>query len=97
MEPVFYKGAKCGAVQKYSDLLLIFLLKARRPDMYRERWTGELSGPGGKPLHPEPVDLSRLSDEGVDTMAFLARKAAGEEEATEEENGNGSTEPNANS
>ena len=36
-EPVFYQGEECGAVRKYSDTLLIFLLKGRRPDKYRER------------------------------------------------------------
>lgn len=36
-EPVFYQGAQCGAVRKYSDTLLIFLLKGNRPDKYRER------------------------------------------------------------
>ena len=35
-EPVFYKGVQCGSVTKYSDKLLIFLLKARRPEMYRD-------------------------------------------------------------
>ena len=35
-EPVFYKGAECGVVRKYSDTLLIFLLKARKPQKYRE-------------------------------------------------------------
>jgi len=35
-EPVFYKGDECGYVRKYSDTLLIFLLKARKPDKYRE-------------------------------------------------------------
>ena len=37
-EPVFYKGEVCGEVQKYSDTLLIFMLKARRPEVYRERF-----------------------------------------------------------
>ena len=37
-EPVFYKGEICGEVQRYSDVLLIFLLKARRPEVYRERF-----------------------------------------------------------
>jgi hypothetical protein len=36
-EPVFYQGEMCGEVRKYSDTLLIFLLKGRRPDKYRER------------------------------------------------------------
>lgn len=36
-EPVFYQGEECGTVRKYSDTLLIFLLKGRRPEKYRER------------------------------------------------------------
>ena len=36
-EPVFYQGSRCGEVRKYSDSLTMFLLKAHRPDKYRER------------------------------------------------------------
>lgn len=36
-EPVFYKGAECGRVRKFSDNLLMFRLKALAPDKYRER------------------------------------------------------------
>lgn len=36
-EPVFYKGDVCGTVRKYSDLLLIFMLKGIRPEKYREK------------------------------------------------------------
>jgi hypothetical protein len=35
-EPVYYKGQVCGAVRKYSDTLLIFLLKSKRPAVYRD-------------------------------------------------------------
>ena len=43
-EPVFYQGSTCGAIRKYSDTLLIFLLKARRPNKFRERADLNLSG-----------------------------------------------------
>lgn len=43
-EPVFYLGKKCGAVQRYSDTLLIFLLKGHKPEKYRENSKVELSG-----------------------------------------------------
>jgi len=43
-EPVFYKGAQCGAVRKYSDTLLIFLMKGAEPDKYRERSEVKLDG-----------------------------------------------------
>lgn len=37
MEPKFYKGKKVANVRKFSDQLLMFMLKAKRPDIYRER------------------------------------------------------------
>lgn len=44
-EPVFYQGKKCGAVRRYSDTLLIFLLKAARPEKYRERSAVTIENP----------------------------------------------------
>jgi hypothetical protein len=43
-EPVFYKGEVVGHVRKMSDTLMIFLLKANRPDKYIERSQVEHSG-----------------------------------------------------
>lgn len=42
-EPVFYKGEHCGLIRKYSDTLLIFLIKAKRPE-YRDNYQMNLSG-----------------------------------------------------
>ena len=36
--PVFYQGERCGEIREYSDSLLVFRLKARRPEVYRERF-----------------------------------------------------------
>ncbi len=36
-ESVFYQGEQVSTVRRYSDTLLIFMLKARRPETYRER------------------------------------------------------------
>lgn len=36
-EPVFHQGVECGRIRKFSDTLLIFRLKAKRPEVYRER------------------------------------------------------------
>ena len=46
-EPVYYRGELVGHVRKFSDTLLIFLLKARRPEIYRETivHTGRDGGP----------------------------------------------------
>ena len=49
-EPVHYQGKKVDTIRRYSDTLLIFLLKARRPEMYRERVDHSLTGPNGGPL-----------------------------------------------
>lgn len=40
--PVFHNGVEVGSERRFSDVLLIFRLKAKRPDVYRERT--ELSG-----------------------------------------------------
>lgn len=47
-EPVYHQGQVVGTVRKFSDLLLIFMLKAARPEVYRERF--EHVGPGGGPI-----------------------------------------------
>ena len=36
LEPVFYKGRRVNTVRKKSDVLLMFLLKSRRPHLYRD-------------------------------------------------------------
>ena len=36
-EPVFYQGKKVSTIRRYSDTLLIFMLKARRPEKFKDR------------------------------------------------------------
>lgn len=43
-EPVYHKGEVVGHVRKYSDTLLIFLLKAHRPHKYRDNYKIEHGG-----------------------------------------------------
>lgn len=48
-EPVgWYQGSPGGTVRRYSDTLLIFLLKGAKPEKYRERY--EHSGVDGAPM-----------------------------------------------
>ncbi|WP_250533966.1 terminase [Caballeronia sp. AZ10_KS36] len=54
-EPVFYQGAMCGSVRKYSDTLAMFLIKARDP-AYRDNSKVELSG---------RLALNEMSDEDI--------------------------------
>lgn len=62
-----------------SDTLMIFMLKARRPDKYKDRRASEVSGPGGGPIETTSYDFSRLSNEEFDVFDALARKACGQE------------------
>ena len=52
-EPVFYKGQVVGQIRKYSDNLLMFLLKAHWPEKFRENYAVEHRGPGGGPVKLE--------------------------------------------
>lgn len=71
-EPVFYQGQQCGLVRKYSDTLLMFMLKGRRGEKFRDRH--EHSGPGGGPIETSDVGLNELARR----LAFvLAQGAAG--------------------
>ena len=62
----WYKGVAGGYVREYSDLLLMFRLKALRPEKYRERQEVEFRGALAN------SDIASLPDEAV------ARIAAGE-------------------
>lgn len=62
-EPVWMKDengkpVKVDVVKKYSDTLLIFLLKALNPQKYRETVRQELSGPGGLPIQTTQVQVN---------------------------------------
>lgn len=60
-------------VRKFSDTLMIFLLKARRPAVYRERV--EHTGPGGGPIeHRARVDLSGLNEEQLAALEAIQPK-----------------------
>lgn len=41
------------SVRRYSNTLLVFLLKAHRPQTYKDRVAQEISGPGGGPVQTE--------------------------------------------
>lgn len=52
-EPVFYQGEETGSITKFSDSNAQFLLRARRPNVYRDNSKIELGGPDGGPLRIE--------------------------------------------
>ena len=45
-EPVFYKGVECGTIRRYSDQLLITLLKAHAPEKYRNNIQADITSKG---------------------------------------------------
>ena len=74
LKPVFQGGERVGEIREYSDTLLIFLLKARRPDTYRENQRIEHTGPEGGPIAAEVthVDAKERSDAAREYLARIA-------------------------
>lgn len=69
-DPVFHNGKIVGARLKFSDILLLALLNARRPEKFKYR--AEVTS------KQEPVDLSRLSDKQLDALEDIRRTLRGE-------------------
>lgn len=79
LKPVFHQGQRCGSIREYSDTLLIFALKAHRPEKYRETVRNEHSGPDGKPLQVEQAvkpDLTKLSIDELLQLRQIVNKAS---------------------
>jgi len=67
LKPVYQKGEKVGQVREYSDQLMVTLLKAHRPEKYRDRQQLEHTGPGGEPLPAAAVVNVYIPDNGRDS------------------------------
>ncbi len=70
-KPMFFKGEVVGSTKKYSDRLMMFLLEAYDPEMFRD---------GGKVEHPGATDVGVDGDlewliERLDRMAALDDEA----------------------
>lgn len=77
-EPVFYQGDECGYVTKYSDGLAQFLLKAHRPDKYRERSEVKQEISGGMQLN-DTTRAARLA-----ALLQLAERRANQAEVSDD-------------
>lgn len=66
-EPVWHKGEMCGTVRKFSDTLLICLLKAHHPEKYRENIKQEIGGLDGGPIRTD--NTTRITFVGMDDDA----------------------------
>ncbi|TPM39596.1 terminase [Mesorhizobium sp. B2-3-4] len=60
-KPVYQGGKRVGEIREYSDTLTIFLLKARRPDKFKDRVSTEISAPGGGPVQVEVSARERIA------------------------------------
>jgi hypothetical protein len=59
---IYYKGEAIGEEVEYSDTLLIFLLKAHRPDKFRETQVHRHEGKDGGAIQHQ-IDVTRLTDD----------------------------------
>ena len=64
-EPVFYQGEIVGHVIKFSDNLLLELLRSRRPEKFRQRQETRHAG-DARPLSAEDLDMARKLGERPD-------------------------------
>jgi len=53
LKPVFQGGKRVGVVREFSDTLLIFRLKALKPEVYQDRARHEVTGKDGQPVQVE--------------------------------------------
>ena len=72
--PHFHQGRVCGTGRKYSDTLLMFLLRAHRPERYRER-----PAAGSEP----DVDSETAIAGARDILAARLARLDGETESSE--------------
>lgn len=71
LEPVYQGGAKVGSIRKYSDTLLITLLKGKRPETFRERF--EHTGKDGAPIEHS---IKNAKSTLLDKLQQLADRAS---------------------
>lgn len=78
-ETQYYRGEPRGSVRRYSDQLLMFLLKAHRPDKFRER----------APIAPAGAGPSEADAEGAKAELTGKLERLAGEGATESDDSNG--------
>lgn len=62
-KPVFYKGQQCGSIREYSDPVLMFLLRSRKPEVYRD---------GGDTGGKHPVSINIIINDHSDATATVS-------------------------
>ena len=72
LKPVYYRGEVVGQIREYSDTLLIFLLKGKRPKQYRDSVKMAV---GGDPDAP-PVKYEDARTTLTERIAGIAARIA---------------------
>ena len=67
LKPIFHHGVRCGHIREYSDGLLMFMLRARKPHVYRDNATVEHAGRIGV-THGGQVAVTVTIQEAVEAM-----------------------------
>ena len=57
LKPVYQGGVKVGEIREYSDALLMFLLRARKPKKYRENYKVQVGDTPGQPMKIVGIDV----------------------------------------
>lgn len=81
LSPVYYRGEVVGHVREFSDTLLMFYLKARRPDVYRENTTVDVRAQLRVQQEVTITDArasvrERMDDDGGGAIGELIRQLA---------------------
>lgn len=84
LKPVFQGGVQVGEIREFSDTLLIFLLKARKPEKFKDR--GEHNHKhGGDPANPTSIthDHRVVITSRIDSLTAAFEKSADREEESD--------------
>ncbi len=83
LEPVFYQGEECGAIRKYDTALTIFLLKARRPEVYRERFDAHIQVHQRVEPDMKAVVSEMTQDTAIERLELLLSRLKIERDSTQ--------------
>jgi hypothetical protein len=70
-KPIYQQGRLVGYVQEYSDTLLIFLLKAHKPEKYRERY--DFNHGGKLEINKVVETIVRTREEAAQALSDLSQ------------------------
>lgn len=72
-EPVFYQGKKVADVRRYSDTLLIFMLKGRRPEKFKDSAHKEFLERTPRPIEHTKITKEMSSEKAMEIYLQTVR------------------------